>query len=482
LGFCSLAAALRERFPALHLEILDCTASQVGWHTLERKLRQGLPDVVCIGEETVSSVEGRRLAGLAKEIDPEAIVIAGGVYFSYTVEDSLAEGNVDYIVCGEGEATLVELVSALVEGRDPADIQGLAYRHGNGVRINPHRPPITDMDSLPRPAYDLLAVEAYGRGSRNHPNLASLEHGRGCVDRCNFCILWKHFGRWVNGTAQPCYRTKSAERSFQEVDWLARDYGRRTIHFVDPTFNVDPRWTDRFSDLMLASGLPVQFTAWMRADFIVRDEELGILEKLVRAGLVQVYIGIERVRDDELARLDKHHNGPEITRKAFEILRTRYPEVFTIGTVIYGMPWETRETLAELRDFQFGCPLDCVFYIPLSPNPGTELRQALLERGYRMSADFSQYDFLTPVMDTDHLDRRDLENFYSSLLLRRGWKTLTGELATYFAAPTSRKRRLYRRLASRRLKLGARQLMQRVLGPLAKGPALYAGNPEWYDS
>jgi len=338
-----------------------------------------------------------------------------------------------------------------------------------------------DLNRLPRPAYDLLDVSVYGRGSRCHPDLATLEHGRGCIDRCSFCILWKHFGRTNGAGVQPCYRTKSAEHSFGEVEWLARDYGRKTIHFVDPTFNVDPQWSDEFADLMLSRGLPVQFTAWMRSDFIVRDEGLGVLEKLVRAGLVQAYIGIERVRDEDLSSLNKHHNGPEITRKAFEIMRTRYPEVFTIGTVIYGMPWESRETLLELRDFQFDFPLDYVFHMPLAPNPGCEIREQLLHDGREVSEDYSQYDFFTPVADTEHLSRGDLANFYSQMFLNVSWKKIRKELGTYFSASTARKRRVYRRLALHTLKVGVRQLAQRLLGPPGNGVVLYARKPRWYD-
>jgi len=482
LGFCSLAASLRERCPHVRLSILDCPALKIGWKSLERRLRARPPDVVCIGEETVSSPEGRRLARLAKTIDPRIVVIAGGVYFSYAVEETFGEGDVDYIVRGEGERTFVELVRALM--RDEADlsrIRGLAYQDGNGAHVNAPRAPVMDLDSLPRPAYDLLDVDAYGRHSRNHPRLACLEHGRGCIDRCSFCILWKHFGACRNGAPAPCYRTKSAERSFEEVRWLVTEYDRKTIHFVDPCFNVDPGWTDRFADLMLGSGLDVRFTAWMRADFIVRDEELGILDKLVRAGLVQAYIGIERVDEDELRLLNKHHNGPAITRKAVEILRSRYPQVFTIGTVIYGMPWESERTLAGLRDFQYHFPLDYAFYIPLAPNPGTDIRDTLVASGCRMSDDFREYNFFTPVADTEHLTRRDLEDFYSDLLLHVSGIKLASTLKALRKNRSPRNRRVYRNLLSYAFKVSAHQLARRLLGPLAKGPTLYAKKPKWYD-
>jgi len=438
---------------------------------------------VCIGEETVSSAEGLRLARLAKEIDPRTIVIAGGVYFSYAVDETFADGNVDYIVRGEGEETLSELIQALREDADSlAWIRGLCYEEGGQVRKNPLRPPVSNLDALPWPAYDLLTVAEYGRGSKNHPALASLEHSRGCTGRCSFCILWKQFGAPNNGEVVPCYRTKSPERSFDEVKWLVTKYGRKTIHFVDPCFNTDPQWTDRFADLMLRSGLNVQFTAWMRADFVLRDESLGILEKLVRAGLIQTYIGIERMDERELAFLDRGHNAPDVTRKAFEIFRERYSGVFTIGTVVYGLPWESKQTLAALRDFQYSWPVDYVFYIPLAPNPGTEIRKYLQTHGYRVSGNFREYNFFTPVVDTDHLTRGDLEDFYSDMLVYFSLAKLRSIFRGYAKSPRSRHRRVHNRLVWYGLKVGARQLTRRLLRGLVRGPTLYAQKPKWYDA
>ena len=481
LGFCSLAGALRDALPSLRLSILDCPIMKMGWKTLERALRADPPDVVCVGEETVSSPEGRRLAGLVKRIDPGIIVVAGGVYFSYAVEETFSEGDVDFIVRGEGERALVELVRALMEkDPDPSRIEGLAYRQGERVCVNPLRAPIHNLDDLPWPAYDLLPVDSYGRDSLTHPRLACLEHSRGCVDQCSFCILWKHFGKPVNNHLVPCYRTKSAERSFAEVEWLAGRYGRKTINFVDPCFNADPGWTDRFAQLLLASDLRVDFTAWMRADFIVRDEGLGLLEKLVRAGLRQVYIGIERTESSELQWLNKHHNDPETTRRAFEILRRRYPVVFTIGTIMFGMPWESRKTLARLIADAESYPVDYTFFIPLAPNPGTEIRAALERQEFRMSEDFREYNFFTPVVGTQHLSRSGLENFYSDILCRVSPARLRWLLQAFSERRGGRNRQVFRHLCRHALKVGLRQLAGRF--SRNGRSTLYAEKPDWYDS
>ena len=107
---------------------------------------------------------------------------------------------------------------------------GLAFRNSDGeITITPRRPLIDDLDTLPLPAYDAIDIRHYGRRSANHPRLVSVEHSRGCMDSCSFCILWKQMGESANGNGRlrPRLRTKSPERSFDEV------HGRSTAGGVD---------------------------------------------------------------------------------------------------------------------------------------------------------------------------------------------------------------------------------------------------------
>jgi len=117
-----------------------------------------------------------------------------------------------------------------------------------------------------------------------------------------------------NGSYRPCRRSKSPQRSFEETIYLYEKYGRRTFGWVDPTFNAKCQWSDEWSDMMLKSklvtggGPKTIHTAWLRADGVIRDEKQGVLSKLVRAGLRQVMIGIERADNAGLNLLNKHNN------------------------------------------------------------------------------------------------------------------------------------------------------------------------------
>jgi len=492
LGLLCLAAAVRRDVSGVEVEVWDAPAYKWGWRTLQRKLAARPIDVLGIGEETVSAHEGLRAARLVKQLWPDCTVVAGGVYYPYAIDETLASGCVDAIVRGEGEVTFVELLRHLHDRSAWHHIWGLAFGDPGGrTVITRARPLIEDLDAAPMPAYDLLDMSAYGRGSRNHPGLVSVEHSRGCTDSCSFCILWKHMGRSVNGNGQvrPYYRTKSPQRSFDEVRYLYHRFGRRTFGWVDPTFNASPDWADGWAERMLQSemmngrGRPRTIhTAWCRADGIVRDHKLGVLEKLVRAGLRQVMIGVERDDPAGLAALGKHNNGLEITDEAFAILRERYPEVFTIATVIYGLPTDTRADLDRLMRWQDLSRVDYLFILPLTPNPGTDAAERARASGLIANDDLASYNFHTPVCRTESLSPRDLESVYWRTMFRADPRRLEWLYRRLLAGRDPRARRVSLALFLHGIRIAMRSLLSRTFHPNRLQPAVYSRRPSWYDT
>ena len=220
LGLISMAAVVRRDLPEVEIEVIDAPVNQWGWQTLGRILGERRIDVLGIGEETVSAHEGFRAAGLVKQLHPDCLVVAGGYYYAHALEATFADGNVDVVVRGEGEATFVELLQHAGDRSAWPDLKGIVFQDDDGqVRCTQPRNPVKDLDSLPFPAYDLIDMHRYGLGSRNHPGLVSVEHSRGCFDTCSFCILWTHMGKSRDGSQEmrPHVRTQSPERSFETV-------------------------------------------------------------------------------------------------------------------------------------------------------------------------------------------------------------------------------------------------------------------------
>ncbi len=473
LAFASMAALLRQRTPDLRVEILDAPALEMGWRTLGRELERRRPDYVGIGEEAVSCVEGLRLAALARRLG--ARVIAGGCFFGHVAAEALHTGLIDVVAHGEGELTLVELVQAL-RGR-PEDLRlvdGISFLADGAVVTTPPRQPIERLDDLPLPAYDLLPVERYGARSRNHPRLAAIELGRGCVGSCDFCVLWRQMGRQEDGRVVPHLRVKSAERLVEEVRVLTERHGRRYLGWVDPCFNAHPRAPAELAERVLREGLRVEQSAWVRSDCLVRDAASGALALCVESGLNEIYLGIERPDEAGLTALHKT-SALGHAREALRILRGSFPDVLTVGSFIYGLPGDTPATMRAIHRQAMELRLDQTFYIPLTPLPGTALWSPdLWDPSGRA---FRRFSFLPSYRPHDGLTVLE-RALLTSFLLDWPASRVRTYLGSFFAA-NARRRRISRRLCWR----GGWHLLHRLLGlrlaATDQGGLVF---PAWYES
>jgi radical SAM superfamily enzyme YgiQ (UPF0313 family) len=356
--------------PGLRVAIIDAPALSMGWATLAQHLRSLEPDYVGIGEEAVSCVEGIRIANLARQLG--AKVIAGGCFFSHTASQVLSSGLVDVVVHGEGEQTIVELAQALAE-HDPnalRSVAGISFRDGDEVVFTGLRELLSDLDSLPFPAYDLLPMEKYGNRSRHHPQFASIESSRGCSHGCQFCVLWRQMGRFHSGRYVPCLRVKSPERLLEEVRILMDRFGRRYLGWVDPCFNADPHAHSRLAELLLRDDRVIGQSAWVRADYVLRDDISGALKRCYDSGWNEAYIGIERMERSDLETLGKGNLKGEAAQ-AVALLHAKYPRIITFGSFIYGLPSDTPQSVRAMFRAAQQLPLDQTIFIPFTPLPGT---------------------------------------------------------------------------------------------------------------
>jgi radical SAM superfamily enzyme YgiQ (UPF0313 family) len=501
LAFASLAAAVRDELHDIQVAILDAPALRMGWRTLEQHVRSVKPTYVAIGEEAVSCADGLRLAALAKSLGAQ--VLAGGCCFGNLAAEVLGTGLVDFVVHGEGEQTLVELMRAL-QSREPSalrEVRGLSFRDGEQVVFTGWRDPIDNLDRLPFPAYDLLPMHRYGAESRNHRDFAALELSRGCCHRCSFCALWRQMGRVLpadlaapvsvapdaarpspyqspsTSHLEPCLRTKSAARIVAEIEYVARQFGRKYIGWVDPCFNASATVPREVADLLLSRGMKLGQSAWVRADYLCRDAASGALDACVCAGLNEIYIGIERCSNVELGALAKGSQYSAV-RNALQHISTRYPELCTVGSFIYGIEGETSSSIRELFRNAYELPLDVVLFIPLTPLPGTPFWDSTLWDGTGES--LRQCSFL-PHPDAPRSSRPWATNadrfpaeHHRAVLHNMAWNWPSARfqrLVRSLVAPDARRRSIARRIVAR----GFRFLLSpstRAAMPL----------PAWYES
>ncbi len=410
LAYPTLAAYLRARMENVEVEILDCCAQRVGWKSLGPLLESRRPDVVAIGEKVVYAHEAMRAFKLARQVLPEVVTVGGGHIFSALPEWSFREcAELDWIVRFEGEEGLRELLETLRNGGDPAQVAGIAYRSGHSVVSTKPRNPIADLDSLPIPAYDLAKLDLYSPFGKLWPRAVTIQRGRGCIDECSFCSWWVQEGKHTEVDGQlvhsKFYRSKSVDRVVQEVELLYEKYGARYLFWVDATWNLDDRWLDAFCSEIIRRKYQLGWWAFFRTDRVIEQDRKGVLEKMVRAGLRHVLVGVERAETADVRSLEKTGYGYEKTREAFLLLERKYPEVFRQGTFLTGLRTDDEQSIKGLLTYAHDCHLDFAAFHPLTPFPGTPLWDQAQREGWIEENDFAKYDMFYPTMSTLHLTR-----------------------------------------------------------------------------
>ena len=363
LGLACVGGALRA---AGHdVRILDAAVEPRGEGELGRLLSAWRPQVVGLSAATAVFGHALALAATVKQSDPCIAVILGGVHPTLFPGEVLRNRDVDYAVHGEGERTAVELLSALAAGEPVRGIPGIAFRDATGPLVNPARPPITDLDGLPRPAYDLLHMGCYSTPFSAAGTVTSMVTSRGCPYRCTFCDAAVVHGRK--------YRAYSAERVVAEIRDLVREHGVGEVLFKDSEFTIDRARVDRFCDLMIRDGLRVTWTCSARVDRV----DAPLLKKMAAAGCRVIQLGVESADPTVLATLGKGIAEADV-REAFRSAHAAGIE--TVANLMVGSPGETWRSIEATQRLLTQIRPDHLNVQVFVPYPGTALFDTLAGR------------------------------------------------------------------------------------------------------
>ena len=369
LGLAYIAAALRGAGYGC-VNIVDARALDLSHDDVLERVRSFTPDIVGISGMSVEADEIHELAGLIKKTVANCYVALGGAYASSSPGNIIQDPNIDFIVVGEGERTICELVHALEHGRDLHGIAGLAFRHGDKPVFNPRRAEIEDVDSIPFPAWDLLPMETYFEPTRRHalnPILASkrvlpIFTSRGCPFGCIYCH--NIFGKRT--------RLRSVGNVIREIEFLIERYGLEQIEIWDDIFNYDLERAKRICDEIIRRDMKItlSFPNALRVDGM--DEEL--IAKLKKAGTKLLFYAVEsaspRIQEQIGKKLD--------LVKARKMIRLTFDSgIVTNGFFMLGFPGETREEMLETIRFAEKGPFHVVEFFYVTPRPNTPLHKTL---------------------------------------------------------------------------------------------------------
>ncbi|RWG89427.1 magnesium-protoporphyrin IX monomethyl ester anaerobic oxidative cyclase [Mesorhizobium sp.] len=270
----------------------------------------GDPDFVLIGHSGSTSAHptALRIAEMIKAGAPGVIIIYGGVFPTYHWRDVLAATDVfDFIVRGEGEATVAALVAALERRLPVASVAGIAYRDDLGRPFaTPPATAIADLDAC-RVGWELIdhGRYSYWGGKR----AVVMQFSRGCPHLCNYCGQRGFWTRW---------RHRDPAKFAREIAWLHREHGVELVNLADENPTSSKKAWRAFLDAMIAEDVPVLIVGSTRADDIVRDAD--ILHLYRKAGVIRWLLGMENT-DEETLSLIRKGGSTKSDREAIRLLR-----------------------------------------------------------------------------------------------------------------------------------------------------------------
>lgn len=342
-----------------------------------------LPVTGAISTATVpAALEALRIS---KEAVPGVIGLIGGPHPTFLYEEVLtdASGGVDFVLRGEAEVTLPELMDVLSAGDDPAAVRGVAFMRSGAVVATPTRPHVEDLDTL-RPAWHLLDWADYHYRIEPWGRMASILTSRGCMMGCSFC---SHRQFW-RGT----WRARTPENVIEEIRELVEVHEVEFITLIDPyPTNDRDRW-EHLLDLLIAEQFPAKFLMETRVEDIIRDAD--ILPKYRDAGMIHLYLGAEASTDEMLESLNKG-TDVDMNKRALDLAREH--DIMTEASFMVGGPTETWESIEKTIDVAIRLNPDIAVFPVLTPMPFTPLHAEVKDR-IRVW-DYSKYNLATPVIE-----------------------------------------------------------------------------------
>ncbi|MEJ2271972.1 MAG: radical SAM protein, partial [Candidatus Bathyarchaeota archaeon] len=384
IGLAYLAAVLEENDH--EVTVIDCPASEIDLQQLKNKLASIQPNLIGITSMTPTIQSALQSANIAKEASPDAIVILGGPHTTFMDKQVLEEEkNVDLIVRGEGEQTLLEITQNISNSRKLNQIQGITFRNNGQITRTPNRKYIQNLDELPRPAYHHFPLEKYRLfGRRILPIITS----RGCPSQCSFCTTSRIFGK--------AFRARSPKNVVDELEWLRDEHGADAFSFYDDTFTLNKNRALEICEEIKNRKIKLPWDCQTRVSTVSKE----MLTKMREANCQQVFFGVESGCQKILNAVNK---GTTVEQNKAAIKLAKESGLFVAVSVMVGYPGETPEMLNQTIDLLRETEPDDAYICVATPYPGTELRNLIEGMGWNISNDWKKYDTTAPVFDNPNL-------------------------------------------------------------------------------
>lgn len=431
-------------------------------------------DSVCVGISAMTGhqiKEGLRWAERLRDLRPDLPLVWGGPHVSILPEQTLRDPRVDYVVRGQGTYAFLDLVEALLDGRDPSRIPGIGFKHLGEPVLTPARP-FRALEGFTGYPFDLQPVGAIAAGA----DRITYNSSEGCPWRCGFCANQIMYGRRWAGF--------DASTIVEDVKRLTALSGMSNVFMQDTNFFVNKRRVLAFAEAMARVNPGVTWMASVRSDQILRYAPAEV-EKLAASGLTLVFIGMESGSPRVVDLVVKDCKVEDYLRSIDHLAASK---IRTAGIFMMGIPTETeeeRESTRALVRRVFLHPFGTANMAVFTPYPGGTLYELSLQKGFVPPESFEGWSgFSQDKVNLPWLDdgfQLEYDRFIAEMWISKGGHLgadVTGRLEEMARAGHKRILVWGAGLTSARIILTCRDMPISIAGLVDSNPKKW--NREWY--
>lgn len=212
------------------------------------------------------------------------------------------EKGADFVIRGEGEITLLELIATIENENTTDNIHGIVYKKDGEIIQNPSRAVLQNLDELPIPAWDLVNIESYKTiwKQSKQPFTLNIATTRGCPYKCNWCAKPIYGNR---------YNAHSPTYIVNLIAFLKEKFGVSRFWMCDDIFGLKPNWVQEFNAILKEKNITISFFIQSRVDLLLKEDTI---EALAESGLEEVWVGAESASQKILDAMDKGTKVEEI--------------------------------------------------------------------------------------------------------------------------------------------------------------------------
>jgi len=409
LGLMSIAGYLQKN-TTYDIEILDCQVDRISFEKLEEILKNKKINFIGVTTMTFTLIDVIKTAKIAKKINPNVKIILGGPHVNIYQEETMEIPEIDYLILGEGEETIKQVIENYNNVEQLKNIKGLVFRDQSKIINTGQKLLYENLDFLPFPARKLTPYKKYSSILAKKNLVTTMFTSRGCPYNCLFCDR-PHLGKK--------FRARSAINVVKEFE-ECKKLGIEEVFIYDDTFTIDQQRVIDICRGIIDKKLNIYWDVRARVNTV--DYEL--LKLMKKAGCLRIHYGVEAGTNKILKVLRKGITL-EMVEKVFRA--TKKAGIQTVAYFMIGSPEETLEDIKSTMRFAKKINPDFIHVSITTPFPATDLYYLGLQKGlikndyWREFAKNPQNDFVPPPWEENFTKDELIEllkGFYRSFYLR----------------------------------------------------------------